>query len=200
VAALTGVLSGQMRPFDYYVFSLSWAPEYCQQSGAAAANPLECATGRNIGFIVHGLWPEVSEGKSPEACGPATSVSRGIVNSMLPSMLSAGLIQHEWATHGTCTGMPVSAYFTTVLLARAAVQIPVQLSSLGETANESPEQIAEQFAAANPAFPRGAFRVACRNGALTEVRACFDKSLKPQACTARVAECPSASITIRPPR
>ena len=119
---------------------------------------------------------------------------------MLPSMLSSGLIQHEWAMHGTCTGMPVSAYFTTVLLVRAAVQVPVQLSSLGEAANESPEQIVEQFAAANPAFPRGAFRVACRNGALTEVRTCFDKTLKPLVCSARVGECPSASIAIRPPR
>ncbi len=202
---LAGAIAAQERGqaggrFDYFVLSLSWAPEFCDQPGEAARNPQECAAGRNIGFIVHGLWPEAEQGRGPESCGPAKSVSRGIVNSMLGSMPSAGLIQHEWASHGTCSGMTQSAYFTSVLLARAAVQIPVQVSSISETVRESPKQIEGEFEGANPSFPKSAFRVACRNGALTEVRACFDKNLKAMSCAPSAGECAATSMTIRQPR
>jgi len=187
--------SGQ---YDYYVFSLSWAPEFCAQPGAASSNPQEC--GPRKGFVVHGLWPEVNQGRSPEACQPARPVSKGLVNALMPYMPSAGLIQHEWATHGTCTGLTPDDYFTKVLLARSTVQIPVQISSATGTMTESPAQIESQFAETNPSFPKDGFRTVCRAGAMTEVRACFDKDLKPRACTASAGECPAATVTIRPPR
>ena len=186
-------------PFEYYVLSLSWAPEFCAQPGEAAANPRECAPGRGMRLAVHGLWPEVAQGKSPEACGPAKSVPKGLVNDLLPYMPSPGLIQHEWATHGTCTGLTADEYFTKVLLARAAVQIPVQISTIATTETESPSQIEEQFAGANPSFPKGAFRVSCKGGAFLEMRTCFDKELRARACTASVGECTSPTVTIRPP-
>jgi len=200
VLILSVTLPAQSRPFDYYVLSLSWAPEFCAQPGEAAANPRECPAGRGLGFVVHGLWPEASSGKSPESCGPSKTVSKGLINQVLPYMPSPGLIQHEWATHGTCTGFTADEYFTKILLARAAVQIPVQLSAITGTETESPNQIEEQFAAANPAFPKGAFRTSCRGNAFTETRTCFDKDLKSRACTASVGECASPTVTIRPPR
>ena len=59
VIALAVMLAAQFRtaPFDYYVLSLSWAPAFCAQPNEVARNPRECAVGRHIGFIVHGLWP-----------------------------------------------------------------------------------------------------------------------------------------------
>jgi ribonuclease T2 len=185
-------------PFDYYILSLSWAPEFCAQPDQAAANPLECGPGK--GFVVHGLWPEADRGRSPESCGPSKSVPRGIVNEILRSMPSPALIQHEWATHGTCTGLSQGDYFTKVMLARAAVQIPVQISSLGQGTMENPGELEAQFAATNPQFPSGAVRIACREGELTEVRICFDKNLKARACTASAGECTSLKINIRSPR
>ena len=122
------------------------------------------------------------------------------MNELLPYMPSPGLIQHEWATHGTCTGLTEDAYFTKIMLARATVQIPVQISSITDTETESPGRVEEQFAAANPTFPKGAFRTSCQGGAFTEVRACFDKNLKGRACTASVGECASPMLTVRPPR
>lgn len=185
-------------PFDYYILSLSWAPEFCAQPGEAAANPLECGTGK--GFVVHGLWPEADRGRSPESCGPSKSVPKGLVNDMLRSMPSPGLIQHEWTTHGTCTGLSQGEYFTKVMVARSAVQIPVQISSLGQGTTASPAELESEFAAANPSFPKGAFRTACRAGELTEVRVCFDKDLKARACTLSAGECTSQAVTIRSPR
>ena len=191
-------------PFDYYVLSLSWAPAFCAQPGEASANPKECAPGLGIGFIVHGLWPEAAAGKSPESCATAKPVPKAVVDFVLRDMLTPALVQHEWATHGTCTGLNPFAYFSSIVEARAAVQIPVQITSVGIASNEgeireSPGQIETQFASANPSFPKEAFRTFCPRGALQEERICFDKNLKPQACTESVGECTVPAVVIRPP-
>ncbi len=201
ILLLSGALLAQTRvPFDYYVLSLSWAPDFCSQPGAAAGNRKECASGQKIGFVVHGLWPEVSQGSSPESCAPAKTVAKAVINFILPYMPSPGLIQHEWATHGTCTGLTPSEYLADVLQARSAVQIPVQFAALEETAMESPGLIEAQFAESNPSFPPGAFRSVCHNGSLAEVRVCFDKDLKPRICTPSAGQCITRQIAIRPPR
>ena len=205
--ALAAALSAQSHrsrdeapaPFDYYVLSLSWAPDFCAQPGAAAGNPKECAPGRRVGFIVHGLWPEAAVGRSPESCGVPRRVPKPVVDFALRDMPTPGLIQHEWATHGTCTGLNPFDYFSAIAQARAAVQIPVQITSIEDQIRESPGQIESQFAAANPAFPRAAFRTSCPRGAFQEMRICFDKTLKPQACTASVEECRVSAVIIRPP-
>src|SRR6185312_2367118 len=100
--AICLLLAAPAATFDYYVLALSWAPEFCAQPGRAASNPKECESGKGINFVVHGLWPEMASGKSPESCAPARPVPKAVVNSLLRYMPSAGLIQHEWASHGTC--------------------------------------------------------------------------------------------------
>jgi ribonuclease T2 len=200
VFAVAGALFAAAAPFDFYVLSLSWAPAFCAQPGAASGNPAECATGKRIGFIVHGLWPEVTQGKNPEACGPASQVPKPVVNLILPDMLSPGLIQHEWATHGTCTGLNAFDYFSLVLQARSAAQIPVQITSLDSQIRESPAEIEEQFGSANPAFPKNAFRTSCPAGIFQEERVCFEKNLKARACAVSVGECTAREIVVLPPR
>ena len=185
--------------FDYYVLSLSWAPDFCAQAGGnGSAN--ECGAGRHIGFVVHGLWPQDNAGRGPENCGPASPVSGSIVNLTLNYIPTASLIQHEWTTHGTCSGLNASDYFATVRKARDAVQIPAQLSSLTQQTQAGAAQIEAEFATANPNFPTTAFRATCAAGRLQEVRICMDKNLSPVACTPSAGECTSQSMTILPPR
>jgi len=207
VIFLSGAILAQVQKraasparFDYYALSLSWAPEYCTQPGVAAGATLECAKGRDIGFVVHGLWPEVNEGKAPESCGPAKAVAKAVTKFILPYMPGKDLIQQDWATHGTCTGLTPSDYFATVLQARSTVQIPIEITSIEEPVRESPADIEARFTASNPAFPMGSFRAVCRNGALAEVRVCFDKDLKPRMCAPGAGDCASTSVTISPPR
>jgi ribonuclease I len=38
--------------FDYYVLSLSYAPDFCDEPGGHK-DPRECGTGRHVGFVVH---------------------------------------------------------------------------------------------------------------------------------------------------
>jgi ribonuclease T2 len=186
-------------PFDYYVLALSWAPGFCAQPGAAAGNPKECAPGGRVGFIVHGLWPEAAGGKNPESCANAKPVPKPVVDFVLREMLSTSLVQHEWATHGVCTGLNPFDYFSSIVQARAAVQIPVQITSIENEIRETPGQIETQFAGANPSFPKTAFRTFCPRGAFQEERICLDKNLKALACTASVGECALPAVIIRPP-
>jgi ribonuclease T2 len=185
--------------FDYYVLSLSWAPDFCAQAGSNKTSS-ECAAGRHIGFVVHGLWPQANTGRGPENCGPSSPVPQATVNLMLNYFPSAGLIQHEWSTHGTCSGLSAADYFATVRKARDGVQIPPQLTSLTKPTQASPAQIETEFSAANRTFPPAALRATCKAGELQEVRICFNKNLAPQLCTTSAGECTDASMTILPPR
>lgn len=181
-AAALGAQIQKPGDFDWYVLSLSWAPE------------------SSNGFVVQGFWPVSKQGKTLESCGKAKPVAKAIINLIRPYMPSAALVQHEWAQHGTCTGLTATDYFSDIMEARSAVVLPVQLTSVDGTIDESPGEVESQFAGSNPSFPPGAFRVSCVNGALSEVRVCFDKALNPQACPASLGECTAPSISIRGPR
>jgi ribonuclease T2 len=187
-------------PFDYYVLSLSWEPGFCADPASAAANPKECAPGKHTGFVVRGLWPEANAGANPESCEKTKLVSKAVLNMMAPYMPSPGLVQHEWATHGTCSGLSPADYFTQAIEARVAVQLPVQITAVDEAVNESPEQIEAQFAGANPSFPAKAFRTVCKGVDFVEILVCFDKSLKGRECTSTVGDCAGATERIRPPQ
>ncbi|HVW11843.1 MAG TPA: hypothetical protein VHC90_24845 [Bryobacteraceae bacterium] len=198
LAAQQQKVAGTSSPsFDYYILALSWAPEFCADSRQAAANPVECSSSKPMNFVLHGLWPEVENGRSPEDCGKAREVMRGLVHDLLPYMPSRSLINHEWATHGTCTGLSQREYFTRVMLAHSSVQPPVQITSIPQTERDETSHVEAEFYAANPTFPPAAFRVVCRNDALTEVHVCLDKNLKGRACPASVIDCKSETITIR---
>ena len=182
--------------FDYYVLSLSWAPDFCAQPDVPKTDR-ECGTGRHVGFVVHGLWPQEEEARSPQQCAPARPVAQDIVNRMLPYMPSEGLIQHEWKNHGTCSGLSPSQYFDGVRKAFESVKIPSDYKDLNSSKEISPQEIESKFAAANPSFPKGAFHVSCHSNELQEVRVCFTKDLRPRPCSGSAGECHAQTITMR---
>src|SRR5271165_1961488 len=51
--------------FDFYLLNLSWSPEFCYGHRDAA----ECAARST--FVLHGLWPENTDGSYPESCSNA---------------------------------------------------------------------------------------------------------------------------------
>src|SRR5262249_3258791 len=121
VTALSTMLAGisEARPrkkkpakpteFSYYVLVLSYAPDFCAQP-QGQKDPRECGTGRHVGFVVHGLWPQGESTRGPENCGPARPVPQAVVQSMLKYIPTESLIQHEWAAHGTCSGLSATDY------------------------------------------------------------------------------------------
>jgi len=186
--------------FAYYLLSLSYAPDFCAQP-AGNKNPRECGAGRHIGFVVHGLWPQGENGRGPERCENASPVSEDLIRVMLNYIPSESLIQHEWQNHGTCSGLSAGDYFASVRKARDSVMIPAGLKQPAQPLRKSPAEIEALFAAANPGFPKEAFRVSCyRDGELQEVRICFQKDLSPRACGASAGECAAGSVEMLPAR
>ena len=184
--------------FSYYLLSLSYAPDFCAEPGGNKT-PQECGAGRKVGFVVHGLWPQGDSGRGPENCGSASPVAQAIVNQMLSYIPTASLIQHEWSTHGTCSGLSADDYFATIRKARDSVKIPDDLNQPSAKLQLSPAEIEAKAAAANSSFPKQAFRTSCyKDGELQELRICFSKDLTPRACTSSAGECTIKTITMLP--
>ena len=183
--------------FSYYLLSLSYAPDFCAQP-AGSKDPRECGAGRHIGFVVHGLWPQVEGGRGPENCGAVRPVAQDIVRATLRYIPTESLIQHEWATHGTCTGLAAEVYFTFVARARDMVRIPAELNAPARPLRLNPEELVARMAAANPNFPRGAFRLSCySDGELQEVRISLNKDLTPRVYGSGGGSC-RTTVLIRP--
>jgi ribonuclease T2 len=181
--------------FDYYLLALSWAPEFCT-SRASDATSSECDPSHHFGLVVHGLWPQNNDGTYPENCAPARPVAEQTVRHMLAVMPANGLIQHEWATHGTCSGLAAQDYFAAVEKAFNVVQVPPEYRAPSQTISASPSEIEQKFADANHS-PRGAFRVSCSKGEFTALEICLTPDLRYRDCGS-LRDCRARQVTILP--
>ncbi len=192
---------GPSRPgsFDFYVLSLSWSPGFCAtNTGRSYA---QCETGANLGFVVHGLWPQYEHG-FPSDCRAAQFPSRIAVESAHGLYPDDGLARYEWRRHGTCSGKSPTDYFADVRRAREAVTIPPAFQTAGQQQSWVPVDIERAFIAANPRLKPGMLAVACRRGTLEEVRICFSKDLREfQVCPEVVShDCHGSNISVPPMR
>jgi ribonuclease T2 len=181
--------------FDYYLLSLSWAPNYCAEHPSDHSQ--ECSG--HMTFVLHGLWPQSETAAPPMDCGGNGSVPSATVDHVLQFMPSRGLIQHEWSKHGTCSGLSPGDYFKTVEQAFTTVQVPEPYRHLSRETRAKVSDLEQSFAAANHA-PEQAFRVSCHSGELVGVEVCFDKNLQYRACTSSARECSSSSVTVQEPK
>jgi ribonuclease T2 len=188
--AADGRIAASGSGFDYYLLNLSWSPEYCYAHPAAE----ECAA--HAGFVLHGLWPENTDGSYPENCsnaaGPADPAQD---KDIYPD---PSLLEHEWRTHGTCSGLGQEAFFQAARSAYRAVAIPPAFHTLTSQVSLAPDQIIELFMASNPAIPRSSFALSCGHNYLTAVEVCLDKRLHPIACTG-IRSCRANTVRIPPP-
>jgi ribonuclease T2 len=184
-------IGAQPGYFDYYVFSLSWSPEFCE------THPGNHVCASRPGFIVHGLWPQNNDGTYPENCDNAARPS--IPEAYLNLIPTVSLLEHEWIAHGTCSGLNPDAYFSSVRTALQSIEIPSTFArSRTPPAQVAPEIILGQFRADNPSFPHSSFVLSCDNNQLTAIEACFDKNLNPIACQG-LQSCRARTIKITPP-
>lgn len=182
--------------FDYYLLTLSWAPEFCatNPSGRTSA---ECATNKHMGLVVHGLWPQYNDGKWPETCATTPPVSSATVDHMMPIMPGSSLIQHEWTKHGTCSGLSTQDYFAAIEKLYTGLQVPDDFKKPADSTETNPSDIEQKFASANSA-PKEAFRISCPQNEFSAVEICLTKNLQYQACPTTVKECRASKIEVRP--
>lgn len=170
--------------FDYYLMSLSWSPSYCQ---AHPGDREQCGR-KGFGFVLHGLWPQNRDGSWPQHCVDGVEPDSATVERTLAFMPSRRLIEHEWQTHGSCSGLDPRTYFERADHAFASVKIPDALKTPESSPSMSADQIIDAFSASNPGLDDRMMSVQCHDGnELTEVRICLDRdSLTPRPCGGRV--------------
>jgi ribonuclease T2 len=176
VQALRGA-ANTPADFDFYVLSLSWSSGFCETPAGARARG-QCNAGANLGFVVHGLWPQYEHGY-PSDCGPAARFpSRLALQGAQGLYPNDGLARHEWQKHGTCSGKSPTDYFADVRRARDSIVIPAPFVAAKEKQTWTPIDIARAFIAANSRLRPGMLGVTCTSGVLQEVRICLSKDLR----------------------
>jgi ribonuclease T2 len=182
--------------FDYYLLTLSWAPEFCATNPNGKGNA-ECDPSKHMGLVVHGLWPQYNNGKWPQDCSSTPPVASATVNHMMPIMPGKQLIQHEWAKHGTCSGLAVNDYFAAIEKLYTGMKVPDSFKKPSSAAQDSPGDIESEFASANNA-PKEAFRVSCPQNDFSAVEVCLSKDLHYQACPTTLKECRAGQVSVKP--
>ena len=185
--------------FDFYLLNLSWAPEFCTTLNTLT--PAEQAARTNgecnapHAFVLHGLWPQNSDGTFPASCSKRAGPREW--ERYLDMTPDLDLLKHEWFKHGTCTTLSPDAFFSTAREAYKEVVIPAAFKHIEQPLTLAPDAILAMFYASNSSFPQGSFALACSDGKFTAVEACFSKGVQPIACQG-VRSCSSSTVTIEP--
>ena len=180
--------------FDYYLLNLSWEPEFCHSRRNADSE--ECQKGGR-GFVIHGLWPQFANGY-PEHC--SDTPAPGDLARFTDFMPTVWLAQHEWSTHGTCSGLSPEDYFGQIHKAFSSIRIPDQLARPERGFAIAPSDVKQAFVQANPGLRTEDMAVSCGNNYLTAVEFCLTKdSLKPMQC-GQVRDCRANVIRVGPVR
>jgi ribonuclease T2 len=177
---------GHAGQFDYYVLSLSWNAAWCEAEGAGRGAK-QCDPSRDIGFTLHGLWPQHIRGW-PEYCTtPKRNPTRAETAAMADIMRSQGLAWHQWKKHGRCSGLDPAEYFALARQAWQTIERPEILRRIRTPLRLAPKVIEQAFIEANPGLIPQSVTVTCKQRKFREVRICLGKGLSPRPCTGATA-------------
>jgi ribonuclease T2 len=171
--------------FDYYVLSLSWSPTWCALEGDARGSP-QCNPSRDLGWVLHGLWPQNERGW-PSLCRTgARDPSRQETAAMADIMGTGGLAWHQWRKHGRCSGLSPEVYFALSRAAWDSVVRPDVFRRLDRSVRLPASVVEEAFLEANPDWRPDMVTITCKAGRIQEARICLTKDLEPRVCGADV--------------
>lgn len=182
--------------FDYYVMALSWNASWCAREGDARGAD-QCDPRHDLGFTLHGLWPQYEDGWPSYCRTTARDPSRRETREMADIMGSGGLAWHQWKKHGRCSGLSAKDYFRLSRLAYERIERPAILRQLPRDFDVAPGVIEKAFLEANPALEPDGVTITCRGGYLAEARICLSRDLTPRACAPdarRDCAAPSAKL------
>jgi len=139
---------------------------------------VQCETGRQLGFVVHGLWPQYESGY-PSFCEPGgRSSSRPALEEARDLFPDDDLARYQWRKHGTCSGESPAGYFRAVRHARELVQIPERLERPGTVTKVLAPEIERAFAEVNQGLRPEMMAVACGRRVFQEIRICLTRDLR----------------------
>jgi ribonuclease T2 len=183
--------------FDYYTLAVSLTPGFCDQN-PKWRDSRQCRD--RFALSVHGLWPEKAQGRSPSSCaGGALLLSEQQQRSLRDIMPDAGLRDHEWKTHGRCSGLDGATYFNVTERYFRALKWPPMLKPEGRDNLLERDVLLREIRKLNPALPERGLVLRCeRSGRpplLTEIRVCLSPQGKPVECAANFK--PNCPVVIK---
>jgi ribonuclease T2 len=160
--------------FDFYVLSLTWVPGFC----ASHSDPTEC--GLDLGFKLHGLWPESMTGY-PSNCSsdPLPENIRAAYVGLFPS---PQMIDHEWLKHGTCTGLGPAEFFEKTQNLLRAITVPLAYQRRANLRSSDAATIKSAFLAANSNLMAGSIVLSCAGQRISEIHVCLRKDDAARVC------------------
>lgn len=185
------------KPFDYYVMSLSWLPEFCY------VRPQERQCGKGYGLVLHGLWPQYNKGY-PESCSNER-ISNNLVRKYNGLYPSASLAIHEWKKHGTCAGLTATDYFQLSQRLKQGFITPDSLQNLTKPLRINRNELRKRVLAANPDLKIDTLAFSCtgRGRFLREIYVCYEKngeaatSCSPELQKRSLRSCNRADMLVR---
>jgi len=196
-----GIATAQGEPagrFDYYVLSLSWSPNWCALEGDAR-DSAQCGPDRDLGWSMHGLWPQFEAGW-PSFCRTARrDPDRTDTDAMADIMGTSGLAWYQWKKHGRCSGLSSDDYFDTARRAYESINRPAVLRELDRTIQLPASVIEQAFLRENPNLGADMITITCKSNYIQEARICLTKDLEPRVCGKDVVrDCTMADAIIVP--
>jgi ribonuclease T2 len=183
--------SGQAGVFDFYLLVLSWSPEFCHSQPNAA----EC--GAHTGFLVHGLWPQNSDGSYPFNC--RTNQPPPTDTSAVADIMPPEIIQHEWQQHGTCSGLAGNDYLALIRKTFASIHVPNQFRAPASSFTISPGKLKQAFEASNSGLADSNIAIQLRGHYLNAVEFCLSRGPNPSPVTCSNVKDVSGGTFIVPP-
>ena len=179
------------QPFDFYLLNLSWSPEFCYSH----PNATECA--QHPTFVLHGLWPQNTTGPFPQHCSNAPGPrDPSNFSDLYPD---AGLLRHEWQTHGTCSGLSPEA--SSRQRARPSARYPSQPTDLPRPPDlhAIPARSSASSPGSQPVLPSRQLRPQLRQQLPHRDRSLHEQALQPVAC-GPIRSCRANTVRIVPPQ
>lgn len=170
LVAFTLPAHAQQKPFDYYVMSLSWSPEFC------ATRPEDRQCGRGYGLVLHGVWPQYSKGY-PEFCS-SERISASLIRKFPDLYPSEKLAFHEWKKHGSCSDLSPENYLHLSQSLKQAFITPPALQNFTQPLRASTAQLTSIILSTNPKLDDSAIAFTCKDSGrfLQEILVCYDKT------------------------
>lgn len=167
--------------FDYYVLALSWNASWCAQTGDARGAP-QCDPSLDLGFVVHGLWPQYERGWPADCRSPHRDPSRSQTAAMADIMGSGGSAWHQWKKHGRCTGLPADKFYELTRRANDLVTRPQILRDVTKPLKIAPKVIEAAFLKDNPDIGPDGITITCKSRRIQEARICLTRDLQFRTC------------------
>jgi len=167
--------------FDYYVLSLSWSPNWCAIEGNGRNSP-QCDEDRDLGWVLHGLWPQYERGWPSYCRTGERDPTRAQTGEMADIMGTSGAAWYQWKKHGRCSGLDAQTFQDTARAAYEQIARPDAFRNLQRPVKLPASVVEQAFLQSNPGLRADMITVTCKAARIQEVRVCLTKDLAPRMC------------------